>query len=60
MTEDGGPTSQMDEAAAQAEAEIAKNFSTWTAKDVGKWWEKHFTKAGHKRLGRIVVKLSKA
>ncbi len=58
MTE-GGPNSQMDEAADQAEAEISKNFTTWTGKEIAKWWEKHFTKAGHKRLGRIILKLAK-
>lgn len=56
---DGGPNSQMDTAAEEAEAEIRKNLTTWTAIDIAKWWEKHFTKAGHKRLGRVMVKLAK-
>ncbi|NLE64395.1 MAG: hypothetical protein GX606_00550 [Elusimicrobia bacterium] len=46
---------QMDEAAAAAEAELNKNYINWTASDVVAWWSVWYLKAGHKRLGRILV-----
>ena len=50
---------QMDAAAAEAQAEIQQNFNNWTSKDLARWWLKWYLKAGHKRLGRIVVSLGK-
>ena len=46
---------QMDEAAAQAEAEFYKDGKDWKADDVVTWWSRWYLKAGHKRLGRILV-----
>jgi len=46
---------QMDEAAALAEAEFYKNCNDWKAEDVVVWWSKWYLKAGHKRLGRVLV-----
>lgn len=46
---------QMDEASAEAEAEFYKNYASWKAEDVVAWWSKWYMKAGHKRLGRILV-----
>ena len=46
---------QMDSAAAEAEAELYKHFPEWKAEDVVTWWSKWYLKAGHKRLGRILV-----
>lgn len=56
---EGGPNSQMDAAAEEAGVELGKNYATMSAHDVAKWWEKHFTKAGHKRLGRILLEQAK-
>ena len=46
---------QMDEAALQAEAELQKNYINWSASDLVAWWSQWYMKAGHKRLGRILV-----
>jgi hypothetical protein len=46
----------MDAAGVIAEKELP---TLKTAKDVYAWWGKHYTKAGHKRLGRALVRASK-
>jgi hypothetical protein len=50
---------QMDEAAEKALAKIEKYLEAWAARDLVKWWAGWYLKAGHKRLGRILVGLSK-
>ena len=50
---------QMDEAAKQAEEELRSNLDKWSAKDVIGWWAKWYLKSGHKRLGRLLVSISK-
>ena len=50
---------EMDVAAQQAQEELKANFETWSAKDMGAWWGRNFLKAGHKRLGRVLVAVSK-
>jgi hypothetical protein len=50
---------RMDEAAAQAQAELQQDFSNWAAHDLIVWWTKWYTIAGHKRLGRILVAMGK-
>ena len=50
---------KMDESAAQAKEEIEKNFKNWSAQDIVTWWSSWYLKAGHKRLGRILVALGK-
>lgn len=45
----------MDEAAEQAAHELVEAIDCWTARDVVGWWSKWYLKAGHKRLGRILV-----
>jgi hypothetical protein len=49
----------MDEAALQAQAEVQNNFNAWSAKDIAEWWKRWYLKAGHKRLGRILVSMVK-
>ncbi len=44
---------------AEVEASLAEYHANHPGKEIAKWWEKHFTKAGHKRLGRILLKLAK-
>ena len=46
---------QMDEAAEQAAVELDKNVDNWSAKDIISWWSRWYMKAGHKRLGRLLV-----
>jgi hypothetical protein len=48
-----------DIAAAQAENELG-DLDGKTAADIAIWWKRWFGQAGHKRLGRILVKKAKA
>jgi hypothetical protein len=50
---------EMDEAAKEAEKELLEHFDQWSARAVAKWWTKWYLKAGHKRLGRLLVDLTK-
>lgn len=45
---------EMEEAAKEAEKEFPKEGS---AKDVAEWWCKWLQKAGHKRLGRAMLRV---
>ena len=47
-----------DEAAAIA-AEELKKLPAEHVKVVADWWAKHYMSAGHKRLGRLLVAVSK-
>lgn len=47
----------MDEAAKAAAEELNRSM---TITDVAEWWKRHFTKAGHKRLGRALVKYAES
>ena len=49
---------QMDEAASEAKQDLS-NLTDEAVKAVAGWFAKHYLKAGHKRLGRILVKISK-
>ena len=46
----------MDKAAQDAAQELNPG---WTAQEVAQWWAKWYHQAGHKRLGRLLVELSK-
>ncbi len=59
MPFDEAQARQMDEAAEKALEEIKENLGTWSADDLVKWWARWYLKAGHKRLGRILVAISK-
>ncbi len=48
-----------DEAAEKALAELHEHFETWSARELADWWARWYLKAGHKRLGRILVAQSK-
>ena len=50
---------KMDEAADKARVELEQNFNGWTARQLAKWWDKWFLKAGHKRLGRILLAMAR-
>ncbi len=45
----------MDEAANEAE-EVLSKMTKEEIFPVGKWWQEWYLKAGHKRLGRILIK----
>ena len=47
----------MDKAAQDAAQELNPG---WTAQEVAQWWAKWYLKAGHKRLGRLLVTMTKA
>jgi len=49
----------MDAAAKDAMAEFVKVFTPADQKKVAVWWNRHYTKAGHKRLGRALAKIAK-
>jgi hypothetical protein len=59
MPVDEGLMKQMDDAAAQAKAEIEQNIDNLTAGDIINWWTKWYLKTGHKRLGRILIAIGK-
>ena len=48
----------MDKAAADARKEIQKHLDGWSARDIATWWKSWYMKAGHKRLGRILVEFA--
>ena len=59
MSEDKGAVlAEMDAAASEAEKELA-TLDQEAVKTVAAWWAKWFMKAGHKRLGRLMVKVAK-
>lgn len=49
----------MDHEADAALEELVKHLDEWNARDVIKWWANWYMKAGHKRLGRKLVQISK-
>ena len=49
---------EMDAAAKEAEKDLA-TLDQATVQTIAAWWSKWYLKAGHKRLGRIMVKLAK-
>lgn len=59
MPADEAMMKRMDEAASSAEAELEQNFVKWSAQDLVSWWSRWYLKAGHKRLGRILVAINK-
>jgi hypothetical protein len=59
MPFDEAQARQMDEAAEQALEEIREKRADWSADDLIQWWARWYLKAGHKRLGRILVAISK-
>jgi len=58
MSERVTDTKSFDEAAAVA-AEELKKLPAEHVKVVADWWAKYYMTAGHKRLGRLLVSISK-
>ena len=50
---------QMDADAFEARKELEQHLDQWQAKDVALWCKRWYLKAGHKRLGRILVDAAK-
>jgi hypothetical protein len=50
---------KMDAAAEEAEKDLA-TLDQAAIEAIAAWWLKWFMKAGHKRLGRIMVKIAKS
>lgn len=48
----------MDDAAIDAENDL-NNYPDEVVLPMVEWWNKHFMKAGHKRLGRILIGIAK-
>ncbi len=60
MTEDKGDVlAKMDAAAEEAEKDLG-TLDRAAIEAVAAWWLKWYMKAGHKRLGRIMVKIAKS
>ena len=49
----------MDNAAKNAETELTGTLSGEAVTQVAEWFAKWYLKAGHKRLGRLLVKIAK-
>jgi hypothetical protein len=58
-TDKSNMMAEMDKAAQEAEKEL-KAMSQHITVPIARWWQKHYLKAGHKRLGRIMVAHAKA
>ena len=56
--EKGDVLAKMDAAAEEAERDLA-TLDEEAVKTLSAWWSKWYMKAGHKRLGRILVRLAK-
>jgi hypothetical protein len=56
--EKGAVLAEMDAAAGEAEKDLA-TLDQAAVETIAAWWAKWYMKAGHKRLGRIMVKLAK-
>ena len=54
----GDLLAEMDAAAQEAEKELA-TLDQAAVKTLAAWWQKWYLKAGHKRLGRLMVKVAK-
>ena len=50
----------MDIAAEIAGAELAEKIGSMSGAELAEWWAKNYMKAGHKRLGRVLVELHKS
>lgn len=48
-----------DKQALQEQMDKERQLDDWQAKDGALWWKRWYMKAGHKRLGRILVAFTK-
>lgn len=60
MSDDKGTVlAEMDAAAKEAEKDLS-TLDQAAVETVARWWLKWYTTAGHKRLGRLLVKIAKS
>ena len=60
MSEDKGTVlAKMDAAAEEAERDLS-TLDQATVEMIAAWWLKWYTTAGHRRLGRILVRIAKS
>ena len=52
-------TKDMDAATTEAHNELMEHVDGWSALELIQWWQRWYMKAGHKRLGRVLVSLAK-
>jgi hypothetical protein len=50
---------EMDAAAVAAEQELIQYGADWGLEEISRWWSTWYLRAGHKRLGRLLVKIAK-
>ena len=50
---------EMDAEAVRARRELEPNLERWSARELAEWWSRWYLKAGHKRLGRVLIELAK-
>jgi hypothetical protein len=50
---------EMDNASGDAKKELLEHVDEWSVRAVATWWTRWYLKAGHKRLGRLLVELAK-
>jgi hypothetical protein len=50
----------MDAAAQEAHAELERHLEDWGVRDVALWWQRWYMRAGHKRLGRVLLEAAQA
>lgn len=59
MSDEPNSAALMDAAAAKAGEDLSANITHWTATELARWWADNYLAAGHKRLGRLLVKEAK-
>jgi len=50
----------MDAAAREAHAELERHLEDWRVRDVALWWQRWYMRAGHKRLGRVLLEAAQS
>lgn len=56
--EPNGKQQEMDGEAIRARTELERNVDLWSAIALAHWWNRWYLKAGHRRLGRILVEIA--
>lgn len=53
-----GQQEDMDSAALQARSELNRHLAEWRTKEIAQWWRRWYMRAGHKRLGRVLLDIA--
>jgi hypothetical protein len=55
----GAPQPKMDEAAYDdAAPELEQNWKSWNVQQLAMWWLRWYPRAGHRRLGRMLMEIT--